>query len=415
LIPPNSSTDLRDDSTRVGGALVWSALAAATAVKLYLALTTAGTADSAWWTDQLATIRQFGDIAVYHIRGEYLNTFNHPPFMLHALRALGWLATLTHLPLAFWLRFACIAADAGSLYLAWRVAARSRGLRASTRALLVFALSPVAVVISGFHGNTDPVMIFFVMLAIYLADCRESAILGGLAFGAALSVKIVPLIFAPALWFYLPASKERVRFFGAAAMLFFVSALPYVLLDPAAIARSLRGYDSIYGNWGWSNLLVRLAHQPPRYDPDSPRKLVGTHAVLAAAMKWTMMVCIVVAAIWLNRRGRAKPPLVVQCGIAASLFLFLTPGFGMQYLSWLLPFVAAFGFAPSLVYNLAAGAYVIYFYTCYFYRSAPPYPCGNAAMRVAMLTCWCSVILLLFFYYGSVRHIQTNGVRDETG
>lgn len=400
-------------------ALVWSALAAATAFKLYLALTTVGTSDAVWWTRQLDIIRQFGGVAVYHIRGEYPNTFNHPPFMIHALRALGWLATQTNLSLAFWLRFACIVADAGSLFLAWRVAGRTHGLRPSTCALLVFALSPVAIVISGFHGNTDPLMIFFVMLAIYLTDCRAnatrhritgetryritSATLGGLAFGAALSLKIAPLIFVPAFFFYLPTPKERARFFGAAAALFFVGALPYLLLDPLAIARSLFGYGSIYGNWGWSNLLIRLTHRPPRYDPASPLNPLGAHAVIATSMKWTMLAIIFVAAVWMNRRGRAKTPLVVQCGVVVSLFLLLTPGFGMQYLSWLLPFVAAFGFAPSLVYNLAAGSYVIYFYTCFFYKNAPPIRCTNATMRLAMLASWGSVMLLLFFYYRSVR------------
>src|SRR5947208_1822251 len=76
--------------------LIWLALAAATALKLYLALTTAGTLDAAGFADHLTKIEQFGGLGVYRVRGAFNNPFNSPPFIIHALRAMGWLTRTTH-------------------------------------------------------------------------------------------------------------------------------------------------------------------------------------------------------------------------------------------------------------------------------------------------------------------------------
>jgi uncharacterized membrane protein len=81
--------------------------------------------------------------------------------------------------------------------------------------LLLFAICPTSILISGFHGNTDPVMIFFVLLSIYFIERLSAAWLAGLAFGMALNIKIVPIILIPAIFFYL-GRKRVMRFFGFA-------------------------------------------------------------------------------------------------------------------------------------------------------------------------------------------------------
>ncbi|MCA1565586.1 MAG: hypothetical protein LC803_08100 [Acidobacteria bacterium] len=191
-------------------------------LKLYLALYTQGTLDAAAFADHLAKIEGFGGVGVHRVSGAFNNPFNSPPFVVHFLKALGWLTGATGLPFAFWLRLTCVLADAGSFFLVWKLLKRSPASRPNAPAsrnldaprerhvprkgdvpllLIAFALSPVAIIISGFHGNTDPVMIFFVLLSAYLLEMRESAgvRLAAIAFGLALNFKVAPLIFAPAL------------------------------------------------------------------------------------------------------------------------------------------------------------------------------------------------------------------------
>src|SRR2546423_4465042 len=122
-------------------ALVWVALAAATAVKLYLALTTVGTLDVPGFVDHLMRIEQFGGLGAYRTLGAFNNPFNHPPFMIHALRAMGWLTRTTHLPFPFWLRLPCVVEDGGSFLVTLRLLSLLTPARDLTAPLPIVALS----------------------------------------------------------------------------------------------------------------------------------------------------------------------------------------------------------------------------------------------------------------------------------
>jgi hypothetical protein len=403
--------------------------------KLYLALYTQGTLDAAAFADHLAKIEALGGVGAYRVSGAFNNPFNSPPFVVHFLKALGWLTHSTALPFAFWLRLPCILADACSLLLVWKLLARSPAShlhvplpRHNTAAppdtaeppdtiaprrndptprasdvpllLIAFALSPVSIIISGFHGNTDPVMIFFVLLSAYLLETREGAWrvpLAAIAFGLALNIKVAPLIFAPALWFYLPGMRRRIEYFGLAALVFLCGSLPYLLSDPALIARSVFGYASIYGYWGWTQLAAMWFPESLRF-ARPPHDVVGAHALAAAVGKWLMLALVVAAALWQNRRARVRPPLTLQLGLAAALFLFLTPGFGSQYLSWLAPWVIFLGLRASLAYYIAGGLYLSVSYSCYIYRAAPPFYCVELLALSLPLVCWASVFVVLICY-----------------
>lgn len=407
-----SATPERMSRKGRAAAFVVFAAALATLFKLYLALYTAGTLDAAAFADHLAKIEQFGGVGVYRVGGAFNNPFNSPPFIIHFLKALGWLTRATELPFAFWLRLPCILADAGSLFLVWKLLERSGGRRADASPdasawllLIAFALSPVSIIISGFHGNTDPVMIFFVLLSVYLLETRRGGVggvrLAAVAFGLALNFKVAPLIFAPALWFYLPDVRQRVEYLGLAALVFLCGSLPYALFDPALIARSVFGYSSIYGHWGWTQLAAAWFPESLRF-ARPPHDVMGAHAVAASLGKWLMLASITAAALWFNRR-REKPPLALQLGLAAALFLFLTPGFGSQYLSWLVPWVIFLGLRASLVYYVAGGLFLSVSYSCYIYRAAPPFYCVESLTWLLAPLCWASVFVLLICYARLLR------------
>jgi hypothetical protein len=387
--------------------------------KLYLALFTEGTLDAAAFADHLAKIEQLGGVGAYHVRGAFNNPFNSPPFVIHFLKTLGWLTAQTKLPFAFWLRLPCVLADAGSLIIVWKLLELSHAARQQrddnkgTWLLVTLALSPVSIIISGFHGNTDPLMIFFVLLSAYLLETRGGdadnmrVILAAIAFGIALNFKVAPLIFAPALWFYLPRLLKRVEYFAVAALVFLVGSLPYILSDPIIIARSVFGYGSIYGHWGWTYFAAKLFPASLQF-ARPPHDVVGAHAVAAAFGKWLMLALIIAAAFLLNRRRAIddKPPLALQLGLAAALFLFLTPGFGSQYLSWLVPFVVFLGLRASILYFVACGIFLSVSYSCFIYRAAPPFYCVEPFTNLLMPLCWLSVFVLLILYARALRRLR---------
>jgi hypothetical protein len=156
-------------------AVVAIAATVALAAKIVLALNTYGTNDVRAWEGFLAKIRASSGLALYHD----VEAFNHPPSMIYLLRLWGWAADQTGWPFGFWLRLTSSLADVGSLALVWRILARSPELQLRLSGLLLVALSPVAIMVSGFHGNTDTIMIFFVLLSIDLVDSGQPTWVAG--------------------------------------------------------------------------------------------------------------------------------------------------------------------------------------------------------------------------------------------
>ena len=56
-------------------------------------------------------------------------------------------------------------------------------LAAGARVLLL-AVAPISIMVSGFHGNTDPLMVFLVLLSVYLLEARRSTWRAGVAYQA---------------------------------------------------------------------------------------------------------------------------------------------------------------------------------------------------------------------------------------
>jgi Gpi18-like mannosyltransferase len=92
--------------------------------------------------------------------------FNHPPLVAHYLELIYQLSQRpwfeqNRLDFPFLLRLPAIVADFGSVLVLLRERKKSPQLRIPNWALILFALSPVSVMVSGFHGNTDFLMVLF--------------------------------------------------------------------------------------------------------------------------------------------------------------------------------------------------------------------------------------------------------------
>ncbi len=179
--PPGLSRGWRD-------AIVCTALAAF-AIKIILALRTYGTNDVYRW-ELFALGSHWLGGSVYRMAWD----MNHPPSVVHFLRLIEWLTRVTGLPFPFLLRLPGILADAGSVWLAAKILG-PRAAEATIRwALVMFAAAPPLILIAGFHGNTDPVLVFFLLLSVYLAEKGGVDWMAGIAFGLAVSVKVSPFI-----------------------------------------------------------------------------------------------------------------------------------------------------------------------------------------------------------------------------
>ena len=372
--------------------ILLGALALGTFAKCFLALKAPGTLDSNAYVEFLNHIREKGPLALYHFRGSFNNAFIFPPAIIHLINALGFIADSTGLPLKFWLRLVPSLADVGSFFAIWHLL---RGHKDLFRILFLLALCPTSILINGYEGNVDGFMIFLVVLAVWAIEGKKSILGGGAAWGMALNVKAVPLMFAPALFFRLSGTKARVQFFVATLVVIVVCSMPFLFQSPGII-KSVFGYSSIYGVWGITKIVVMVVGAPEfLYWPYDP---TGRHAIFATLLKWFVVMVIVVASYLMNR-GEPKLNLLKQFGFIIAIFLFLTPGFGVQYLVWLVPFVTAAGLRATVIYYFSTSLYL--------FLASEVLSCHEFGCLALMFLCWLSIaVVILEFWRSILTHAQ---------
>src|SRR5437762_2584961 len=165
-------------------------------LKLALAYNTIGTNDAVFFYGFAKVLNEHGLEWTY----AHSRYFNHPPLTAYFLRGVfvlteqRWCQDLgIHFP--FLLRLPGIMAD--FLVVLILLQTSKREIRIPSWALALFAVSPVSLMVSGFHGNTDPVMVLFLICAVWMCLRRQS-MLAGLFFALSCQIKIVPLLLLPA-------------------------------------------------------------------------------------------------------------------------------------------------------------------------------------------------------------------------
>lgn len=387
-----------------------AALAVAVFVlKVWMALSTHGSTDVLIFEADLAKTRKEGAVALYRdgistpwcgqLGQRQCPPFIHPPFMIHVLAGWGALADMSGLPLRFWLRLTCALADVGSLALVLRMWGARGPDAAAWTTLALFVACPISIFVSGFHGNTDPILMFFVLLAILLVEWRRPAWLAGVALGMAMNVKILPALLVPAVLLGLPGTRRRVEFCAGAGAVVLLGSLPVLAVAPEVIAPRVLGYGSQAGPWGISLLgLASLHIQHLRWLYD----LYARHGKL-------LSVGLVVIASWWPGPRRCESALFLRIGLLLFLFLSVTPGFGAQYLTWLVPWVVALGVGPTATYYVAAGVFLFAYYTAasggfpWDLANSLEHPPWTATVLGLGLICWMVVSGLTVRYARAVR------------
>jgi 4-amino-4-deoxy-L-arabinose transferase-like glycosyltransferase len=332
------------------------AVGLSTILKLWLALTTFGTNDVRYWQTFMRYIVGKGSVTIYRD----IRFYNHPP----AMSGLLWLMHLLadHAPhgFPFVMRLPATLADAGSALLVYRLVVFAWGERRAVACAIGVALSPILVLVSGFHGNTDPVFMCVVLLAADRLLIGRSALWSGLVLGVAINVKLVPLLVVPVFFFQLDGWRARARFAGALAAVLVVGFGYHAITGGAFFSRNVLQYSGLIGIWGLTEL---SAGGFPSIA--TPPYVSALKVAIAALIVGRAIVEMVLrrrsAADDVQGNGRA---FLGSIGWAFLVFMLITPGFGIQYLSWLA--IAAFLIDPAWAvgYNLFGGwfAFVVYHY-----------------------------------------------------
>ena len=327
-------------------------------VKTVIALTTLGTNDSIAFYQFAKAVETHGLTWLYH----HSALFNHPPLVGYFLQGLAW---LDHQPFfqqngltfPFLLRFPGIVADfLVVLLVLWLVREYPRH-RPPHWAVLLFAASPVSIMVTGFHGNTDSVLVLLLVLASIMAAWQRS-LLCGLFLALSCQVKIIPLLLVPIFFFFWWERHRWHHFtasFALSSLLFCVEPL---LQAPGALFKNVLSYGSFWGIWGITYCLRMTG-----LDEFSRVSFLNLSAAQTAIM--TLLKVIVVLSILLlawRRRKLAGPELFATIAYAWMIFFVISPGVAAQYLVWLGPFVLLL--SPTF-YGLVVASSSIFLFALY--------------------------------------------------
>ena len=332
-------------------------------VRLLIAWMSYGTNDAVSFWEFAVQIDQHGLLWMYR----NVPLFNHPPLIGYwALAAMKLTAEAAPERFPFIFKLPVIAADVLAAYLLWRIGKARSGPKLGATLAAVFCWSPVAILVSGYHCNTDNIYAALCLLSVFLmgidrpdsaTSARGRFLLAGLALGAAINVKLIPVLLIPPLLLSCPDWRSASRFAAGLA----IAALPYllpVLLAGEDFYRNVLAYRSQTNRWGLVFLLVEAQReQALRGWAEWVQPLYLRYA------PW-VIILLVIALGALNRRWPAWNRATL-CALCLAIFLILAPGFGAQYLVILLPllFIADFRFAVG--YSLLAGTFMLLVYASF--------------------------------------------------
>jgi Gpi18-like mannosyltransferase len=134
--------------------------------------------------------------------------YPYPPLWVYWETASGWLERHAALPFPLVVRLPILAADLGIVWLLARMG-RRRGLGLLPAA--AYAVHPVSLLVSGFHGQFDALPLFCLLAALDLKE-RERQDLSALALAAAIGFKSFPVLVIPAFLRDLGGGRAALRF-----------------------------------------------------------------------------------------------------------------------------------------------------------------------------------------------------------
>ena len=305
-------------------------------LELVIAATTLGTEDVRRWSAFAAGIADVGPWRVYgQALVAYQTSYNHPPLAGDLLWLTGGIAGDLR-TFAFVLRIPGIAASALTPFLVFELVRRRRSADDALLAAAAVALSPALIAISGFHGNTDTVVVALSLASVYLLVDRRAPAWSGVVIALAVGLKLVPVVVIPVLLVGAWQLDRRAirRFVTGAAVVSLLIWIPALVTSGGSLVEGVLGYAGGVQPWGLGEVADRL----------------GADGLVVALRGAGRVVAVLVAAglpAWLLWRS---PDVVVEAAaISFTALLAFSSGFGMQYLAWAIApaYLLHFGWATG--------------------------------------------------------------------
>jgi hypothetical protein len=338
-----------------------------------LAAVSVGCDDVGIWLQHAKVVAESGVRFAYENPHPVSWQFNHPPLTGYWAALAYQISAAEPLAFSFWIKLPGLLVEllsAALIYLIW--SKRSPAL--ASIAFAAYGWSLPLILISGYHGNTDCAYAGLTLLAAFLMQEKQKPFWAGMALGASLNIKLLPLIIIPPL---LSQCRSRRAFFDCCAGLA-VAGLPFVpflVTSAPSMYKNMISYNSLQLEWG-INAFLKTTAATAMLRP----YVVSITATFIPYARYAILVIIgIFSATALYKR---RPVTYEVCALAWAIFLVLTPGYGVQYAVCVLPLLFAVDIGRAVIYSLTAGIMLLLVYGTQLHLTYPlranvqyfPYP-----------------------------------------
>jgi uncharacterized membrane protein len=279
--------------------------------------------------------------------------YPYPPVWVAVEAGAEWLSRRFSVSFAVLVKLPVLLADLGLVGLLGRMGA-GRGL--GWRPAWLYALHPVSILVTGFHGQFDAVALLCLLLAVFW---REAGRLdrSSLALAGGIALKSFPVLLLPFFLLSLAGSRARLRFLTLAMLPVAALLAPFAIDDASALRRELLGYGGV-ADFGWIGLVravrwlltgVLVRSEAPYWPTLLPLAKAGFLVAFA------LLLALVAA-------RRLRFSLDVMALAVFLAFLTFYGAVSAQYLLWVVPFGVLVADRYAAVYAAASTMALLGFY-----------------------------------------------------
>lgn len=333
----------------------------------------------------------FNGINVYFggINGFQVYLMNHPPLMgLWFSLSIG-IGELMDCCFRFVFRLLPILADAGTCYILYKIFSNSDNKIKGLSVAAAYSWCCAAILVSGYHHNTDNVYAFFCLLTAYFVQEKKAFFFAGLALGCAINVKLIPVILIMPLFLLCRNKNDFLKVFIGLS----IGAIPYlfgIIFIGDSFVNNVLGYKGITSFWGVTNLFSVFNFFNPSvenfYDFYYCVFIQYIVLILSAALSW-----------YLKRKSIFSAYEVLVMPIC--LFFLLTPAMATQYLVGIIPLLFVANLKQAQNFGYIGGFFILVCYAVNWTGTVPFYSEFSAVIPIHAFVIGIPVyfILLKFF------------------
>ncbi len=314
----------------------------------------------------------------------------HPylPLQMYLMGGTAWLSDLAGLPYVVGIKLPAVLADGAIAALITTSLSRDGRRPASAAAFgLLYALNPISLLVTSFHGQFEAVTLLLLVLAWRSWRFGRHVAWSATALGLAILNKTWPVILLPVFWIRQKNWRDRILYAILALGIPLAGIVLYLVVfeaSPLPMLRRALTHRGVAGYWGPGAIIDPLTATYPAGRPLFDTLVALRNVLLAGAA---------VLALWITRRDSALDAILT---VILSVFM-ITVGFGIQWLVWPVPFaLLAREEGWTKAYSVA-GAFMllVHLYGLHMYPWLSEWTTPEAAnwiIRLSALPVWLIVV-----------------------